>query len=242
MSKRYRDLLWLFSIAMIIAIPRISTAADLRADEARVLAEEAYIYGFAIVENYKAIFGMSIYEKSPQYAGFNEYLHARKLFDPDYKVVVSANNDTLYSTTFADLRTEPLVISVPSTGDRYFSIQLVDMFTDNFAYIGTRETGPDGGVFVLVGPSFKGALPTDKFDRVIVSRSYFGALATRTAVNGAEDIPNVAEIQDKLKLQPLSAFCRNKSPETCTGDRLPAVQRGDALWKAGVAGLPEPVS
>ena len=44
--------------------------------------EEAYIYGFAIVENYKAIFGMCIYQNSPQYSGFNHYLHGRKLFDP----------------------------------------------------------------------------------------------------------------------------------------------------------------
>ena len=163
MIRRYRYLLWFFSIAITMATPRISIASDLKVHEARTLAEEAYVYGFGIVENYKAIFGMCIHEKSPQYSGFNSYLHARKLFDPDYKVVVSANNDTLYSTTWADLRTEPLVISVPPTGKRYFSIQLVDMFTDNFAYIGTRETGPDGGVFVLVGPTYKGSLPADKF-------------------------------------------------------------------------------
>ncbi|MEN8780707.1 MAG: DUF1214 domain-containing protein [Desulfobacterales bacterium] len=191
----------------------LSTADDLTIQEAKTLAEEAYIYGFGIAENYKAIFGMSVYEKSPQYSGFNNYLHARKLFDPDYKVVVSANNDTLYSTTWADLRTEPLVISVPPTGERYFSIQLVDMFTDNFAYIGTRKTGRDGGVFVLVGPTYKGSLPADKFDRVIVSRSHFVALATRTAVNGTEDISNVAAVQDKLKLQPLSAFLGTTPPK-----------------------------
>jgi hypothetical protein len=72
---------------------------NLTASEARKIAEAAYIYGFAIVENYKAIFGMCVYKDSPQYSGFNSYLHGRKLFDPDYELVVSANNDTLYSTT-----------------------------------------------------------------------------------------------------------------------------------------------
>ena len=76
----------------------------LTADEARALAEEAYTYGFAIVENYKAIFGMCVFKDSPQFSGFNNYLHGRQLFDPDYDVVVTPNNDTLYSTTFADLR------------------------------------------------------------------------------------------------------------------------------------------
>ena len=55
------------------------------------------------------------------------------MFDSSYETVVNANNDTLYSTTFADLCCEPVVITVPATGDRYFVIQLVDMGTDNFA-------------------------------------------------------------------------------------------------------------
>src|SRR5690606_19190275 len=128
----------------------IVTSPSLSASEARELASEAYTYGFAIVENYRAMFGMSVWRDSPQYSGFNDYRHGRTLFDSSYDTVVNANNGTLYSTTFADLRAEPIVISVPPTADRYFVIQLVDMATDNFAYIGTRATGREGGDFVLV--------------------------------------------------------------------------------------------
>ena len=126
---------------------------SITAAEARAVAEEAYVFGYAMVENYKSIFGFCLYPKSPVYSGFNKYQHNRKLYDPDFTLVVTPNNDTLYSTTFADLRTEPLVISVPPTGDRYFVIQLVDGSSDNLAYIGTRETGRNGGEFVLVGPN-----------------------------------------------------------------------------------------
>ena len=202
----------LIGVLVLALNPRAIQADDLTPTEAKALAEEAFICGFAIVENYKAIFGMCVYEESPQYSGFNHYLHGRNLFDPDYKVVVSANNDTLYSTTFAELSTEPLVVSVPPTGDRYQVIQLVDMFTNNFAYIGTRETGREGGNFVLVGPSYTGSIPTDKFDRVIVSRSHFFALATRTAVDSAEDVKNVAVIQDKMELTPLSKYLGTPTP------------------------------
>lgn len=183
------------------------TSDKLTVDQAKQLAEEAYIYGFAIVENYKAVFGMCIYDKSPQYGGFNHYLHGRKLFGPQYKTVVSANNDTYYSTTWADLTNEPLVIEVPPTGDRYFVIQLVDMFTDNFAYIGTRATGKNGGTFLLVGPDNKVSVPGDKFDRVITARSRYVALATREATDGTEeDAKEVFALQDKLKLTPLSQY------------------------------------
>ena len=194
---------------------------NLTPSEAQQIAEEAYIYGFAIVENYKAIFGMCVYQDSPQYAGFNHYLHGRKLFDPDYKVVVSANNDTLYSTTFADLRTEPIVVSVPPTGDRYFVIQLVDMGTDNFAYIGTRSTGNQGGDFVLVGPNYKGALPADKFKQVMVCPSQFVALATRTAINGPEDLENVIKIQEQLAVSYLSDFLKIPAPDPAANIEFP---------------------
>lgn len=82
----------------------MTASSELAPSEPREIAEEAYIYGFAVVENYKAIFGMCVYEQSPQFSAFNSCLHARKLFDPDYAAVATPNNDTLYSTTFADLR------------------------------------------------------------------------------------------------------------------------------------------
>lgn len=187
---------------------------ELSLSEASKLAEEAYIYGFAIVENYKAIFGMCIAEKSPAYSGFNKFLHGRKLYDPDYTTVVSPNNDTYYSTTWADLSQEPLVIEVPKTGDTYFVIQLIDMFTDNFAYIGTRATSNNGGTYLLVGPDNKGTYPADKFDKIISSRSRYAALATRTATNGSEVSNKKAfAIQDGLKLTEMSDFLGTPKPD-----------------------------
>ena len=131
-----------------------------------------------------------------------------------YDLVARANNDTLYSTTFADLRAEPIVVSVPPTGDRYFVVQLVDMGTDNFAYIGTRSTGGDGGDFVLVGPTFKGAVPSERFCQVIACPSQFVALATRTALDAAADLDAVIEIQDQLDIRPLSDFLGTGGPES----------------------------
>ncbi|MEA1896875.1 MAG: DUF1214 domain-containing protein [Bacteroidota bacterium] len=191
--------------------------SELSAEEAKEIAKEAYIYGFAIVENYKAIFGMCIYEKSPAYAGFNNYLHGKKLFDPDYKTVVSANNDTYYSTTFADLSQEPLVIKVPPTNETYFVIQLVDMFTDNTSFIGTRATGKKGGTFLLVGPDNKISVPTKGFDRIITARGRYVALATRTATDGSEEGNKKAfAIQDGLELMPLSKYLGIDAPTSPT--------------------------
>jgi len=46
--------------------------------------------------------------------------------------VVDPNNDTLYSTAWLDLGTEPIVLGVPDIpDDRYYVIQIVDMYTFN---------------------------------------------------------------------------------------------------------------
>ena len=59
-----------------------------------------------------------------------------------------------------DLRTEPLVLTVPPMDDgRYFSVQLIDAYTYNFAYIGSRTTGNDGGSFAIAGPDWQGPVP-----------------------------------------------------------------------------------
>ncbi|WP_435135835.1 DUF1254 domain-containing protein [Formosa sp. A9] len=207
------------------------TINSITAAEAKAIAEEAYVYGFGIVENYKAIFGMCIAEKSPAYSGFNKFLHGRKLYDPDYTTVVSPNNDTFYSTTWADLSDEPLVIEVPKLGDTYFVIQLVDMFTDNFAYIGTRTTGKNGGTYVLVGPDNNGSIPAGKFDDVIVSKSRYVALATRTATDGTESGNKKAfAIQDGLKLHALSAFLGTDAPKATDFKPNFPIYNADSLY------------
>jgi hypothetical protein len=190
-------------------------------EQARQLAEEAYIYGFAIVENYKAMYGMAIAEGSPVFSGFNRYLHGRQLFDADYTTVVNANNDTLYSTAFADLRAEPIVLTVPPTGTRYFVVQLVDMSTDNFAYIGTRATGNAGGDYLLLGPSFRGDVPHGPWTGVIAAPSEFIALATRTAIAGADDLDGVIAVQEGLRVRALSEFRATDPPAAPAAVRFP---------------------
>lgn len=123
------------------------------------------------------------------------------------------------------------MISVPPTGDRYFVVQLVDMGTDYFAYIGTRATGPDGGDFLLVGPRYRGALPTERFTRVIAAPSELVALATRTAIDGAADLPEVVAVQERLRLRSLSAHLGTDAPSA-----VPAVDF--PTYDAAVYGSP----
>jgi len=127
--------------------------------EARAIAEEAYVFGFAIVENNKAVWAYGVEPKSPVYGGFNAVHNETQLKGPDDTAVVSANNDTFYTSALMDLRAEPVVLEVPQVTDRYYSFMLVDMVTDNFDYVGTRATGTKAGTYAVTGPGWKGHLP-----------------------------------------------------------------------------------
>ena len=92
-------------------------------------------------------------------APLNQFAHA-PIFPPaSFKNVVRANVDTLYSSAFLDLSSEPLVLSAPDTGSRYYLLPMFDAWTNVFATPGARTTGTKAANFVITGPDWKGMVP-----------------------------------------------------------------------------------
>ena len=83
-----------------------------------------------------------------------------KVFTPKDTAIVTPNSDTPYSMLQADLRAEPIVFCVPDIEkNRYYSVQLTDMYTFNYGYVGSRATGNIGGCYLVTGPGWVGATP-----------------------------------------------------------------------------------
>jgi hypothetical protein len=192
-----------------------STVEKLTLSESQVkdLVKEAYIWGFAIVENYKGIyFYGGIDESSPVYTPFNSVKHMNVFYDHTVTTVVSGNNDTFYSNGILDLRAEPIVFHVPEVEeDRYYTFQLTSMTTDNFGYIGSRSTGTKEGYYAVTGPSFTGKLPD--YIQQIKCPSEFVCVIGRTAVYNKEDANTVMDIQKKYQLIPLSQLHPEYEPK-----------------------------
>ncbi len=174
------------------------------------LAVEAFFYGFPLVFDLSEVErvvqnGLSSVPPTP----FNAFGHADELAGPDTKFV-SVNNDTLYSIANVDVSGGPVRLDVPDAKGRYYVLQFVDAWTNNFAYIGHRATGTEAGSFLLVGRQWDGEVPSDV--RVIRFPTAIASIVGRWAVDGDADIPNVAALQAGLTLTP-----------TAPGDGIPAV-------------------
>ena len=188
-------------------------AQDATAAEARAIAKEAYIYGFPMVDNYRIQQAYFEGSKNPEYKGpWNTLVNIPRVYTPADTAIQTPNSDTPYSFAGLDLRAEPFVLTVPPIEkDRYFSIQLIDWYTFNFDYIGSRATGNDGGSFLIAGPGWKGETPKG-VTKVFRSETEFVFPVYRTQLFNPADLDNVKKVQAGYKVQPLSAFLGQPAP------------------------------
>ena len=130
-------------------------ASALAAAETKAIAEAGFIYGLPIVMNYAIMYEYSVDKNSGQYkAPFNQITNEARVFTYQDTSVITPNSDTPYSVLWTDLRTEPIVLSVPAVEkSRYYSVMLCDSNTYNYGYIGSRATGNGGGDYMVVGLS-----------------------------------------------------------------------------------------
>ena len=204
--------------------PAPALAQSSAAAEARAIAKEAYIYGFPIVDNYRIQYSYFVDRGSPEYkAPWNEIanigarLHAGRQGDPD------AQLDTPYSYLGADLRAEPMVITVPA--DRGGPLLLAaSSSTCTPSTSPTSAAAPPATVAAAsCSPGRAGRAQTPKGvkrgdplrDRVRASSLY------RTQLFNPADIDNVKKIQAGYKVQPLSAVSRPARAGGRAGHRLP---------------------
>src|ERR1700732_3853957 len=182
--------------------------------EARAIAKEAYVYGFPIVDNYRIQHAYWVDKATPEYKGpWNQIWNSARLYTPADTAIQTPNSDTPYSFIGADLRSEPLVLTVPAMEkERYFSVQLIDYYTFNFDYIGTRTSGNGGGSFLLAGPGWKGDAPKG-VKKVFRCETELAFPTYRTQLFDPADIENVKKVQAGYKVQTLSAFLGQPAPK-----------------------------
>jgi hypothetical protein len=190
-----------------------SASPTVTPEEARAIAREAYIYGYPVVDSYRIQYAYFVDNNDKSYkAPWNQIKNIPEVYTPADTAIQTPNSDTPYSFVGLDLRAEPIVISVPEIEKkRYYSIQFIDAYTFNFAYVGSRATGNDAGSFLIAGPNWNGEKPAG-IKEVIRSETDFDMVLFRTQLFNPADIDNVKKIQAQYKVQPLSAFLGKPAP------------------------------
>jgi hypothetical protein len=190
--------------------------------EARAIAKEAYIYGFPMVDNLRVQYAYFTDKKDPDYkAPYNTLFNISRVFTPDDKAIQTANSDTPYSWIGLDLRAEPIVFTVPPIArERYWSLQLIDLYTHNFDIPGSRATGNDGGSFLIAGPKWHGEKPQG-ITKVIRCETEIASAQFRTQLFNPADLDNVKKIQTQYVVKPLSAFLGQPAPKAAPSIDFP---------------------
>jgi hypothetical protein len=209
------------------------------------LAAQAFLYGYAFVYNlHECRTFVAGSPRFPVMAPYNEFGHARELAGPDMKFV-SPNNDTCYSLAVCDVSAGPLVLHVPDTHDRYYVLQFVDAWTNNFAYIGRRATGTAEAQYLLAAADYTGAVPEGM--SIVRAPSSVFAIVGRIAVAGVADLPAMRALQDQFTLTPLRVVQGLGAPLPPRGVPEPdeGVRPELAWWEAfrvALAAFPPPAA
>lgn len=181
-------------------------SAGMSEDELLSTAVDAYVYLYPLVTmdvTRRQMTNVAGGEK-PGFGPMNTFAHVRAYPTADMKVVVRPNFDTLYSSAWVDISKEPMVVSVPDTGGRYYLLPLLDMWTDVFAVPGKRTTGTDAASYAIVPQGWSGTLPAGMV-RIDAPTPYVWIIG-RTQTNGPDDYATVHKVQDGMSLTPLSQW------------------------------------
>ncbi len=171
------------------------------------IAQDAFIYGYPMVDLYNILYKYAGDPASPEYkAPLNQLANTRRVATPEDRAIVAPNCDTPYSYAWLDLRAEPVVISIPPfEPHRYVSLMLSDLYTYIIGYVTPRTNGAEGGDFLIAGPDWVGD-PPPGIKRVFHASTQLALAFFRTQLFGPDDLANVWQLQDRLQVQPLSAY------------------------------------
>ncbi|MFC1834474.1 DUF1254 domain-containing protein [Thermodesulfobacteriota bacterium] len=189
------------------------STAPITVAEARDLAKQAWLFGLPLVM-FEKQFEYNSYARKPEEtrAPVNQFVHYRKFVDASNRSVVGFNVDNLYSFAGLDLSKEPLVLSIPDMGERYWLMQIIDAWNGVPAAPGSRTHGGKARNFLIAGPNWKGVAPNGM--EVLRCPTNLAMIAGRTYCAGPADYVQVNRLQDQYTLTPLSAWGTKYVPPT----------------------------
>jgi hypothetical protein len=158
----------------------------------------AYLFCFPLYEFARTGWAAAAPNAIRAASTYNTIAHRRGLSDHTHRAITAPNNDTIYSSARLDLSEAPVIVDIPSVGDRYFSVAFMNSATDNFAYVGTRATRGQGGRFLIAGPNWVGVSPAGV--QVFRSETQDVWMLARVGVRDADDLAAANAVQSQVRI------------------------------------------
>ncbi len=218
------------AVAAALIGPVRASPSEVSPAEAQAIAREAYVYAYSPVYAYRFLQDEVFNKKSISYIGdFNKVRNYQRLNTPE-DTMFTPNVDTPYSRVWLDLRSEPIVLTLPKITPEnwYYVMQATSLDHYNLDFAGTRTIGQAGGSIVNVGPRYSGPIPNG-IGRVVVSPTDFVYLQGRILVFSPDDMKNAAALQDGITLKTLSESLGQRLRDS-RPDRLCCLSNGSRQW------------
>jgi hypothetical protein len=214
------------SIALLLNLPvalalAISGGAPARAQgsppaiteaEAHAIAVDAYVYFYSLISIDVTRRQATNVEpgKVMLFGPANTFASAPAFPAADFRAVVRPNFDTLYSSAWLDMTKEPVVVSAPDTGGRYYLLPMLDMWSDVFASPGWRTTGTQAANYLVTPPGWSGTVP-EAMTRISAPTPYVWIIG-RIKTDGPPDYEAVHKVQAGFKVTLLSDWGKTPRP------------------------------
>jgi len=202
----------ILGLLLVAAGAPAAMAAAISEQEAHAIGVDAYLYFYSLVT--MDVTRKQLTNEEPGSASIggpmNRFANIPAFPTADMRAVVRPNFDTLYSSGWLDLTKEPMVVSAPDTGGRYYLLPMLDMWTDVFASPGWRTTGTQAANFLVTPSGWSGAAP-DGLTEIKAPTPYVWIIG-RTKTDGPADYDAVHKIQAGYKITPLSQWGKEPVP------------------------------
>jgi hypothetical protein len=176
------------------------------------IATDAYIYGYPLVTmemTRRVITNVATPEGTR--APMGHIIKLRQYPNASFRDVTAPNADTLYTTAFFDVGSEPWMLSIPDMKDRYFLMPMLDGWTTVFQVPGKRTTGTEAQTYAITGPGWTGTLP-DGVKQYKSPTNIVWLLGRIYCTGTPDDYTAVHALQDQFKLVPLSSYGKPYTP------------------------------
>ncbi|MFD2370555.1 DUF1254 domain-containing protein [Brevibacillus sp. GCM10020057] len=207
MKKYFRYACTVFVAAALAAAPSPARTLEVSSERhppaiaeealAYSLGVQAYLYGYPLVAVAK-----TMGEMTRDGALLNQFVYSDALATPSYRGIVTPNSDTLYLNAWLDLSQTPVLLQVPANPQhRYYTVQMLDAYTNTFHNESNRATADKARQSVIVGPGWKGTLPTGV--RTIQAPTDTVWLLGRVEVKGKQDLAQALAFEHQIQLKPV---------------------------------------